>query len=318
MDEPRTHTLKVALVLAVGVAAVSTAAILVRLALRAAGPEASPVALAFALAGVRLALAAALVAPAWRGLRGPGPRPGALRLAAWAGLALGVHFATFITSIGYTSIAASVTLVTSSPVWVALAVWLVWGERPHAATVAGIAIALAGGAVIAFADAGGGSAGRAPLLGDALALAGAVSFSGYLLLAHEAQRRGLALRHVIAITYGVAAVVVLPLPWAVGSGYGSWPAPFWVCAVGLALGPQLVGHSSLQWAVRRVGPTVVALAVLTEPALSTLGGLLVFGERPGPLVAAGAVVLLAGVALAVRHAGGPQAGRRMTVDELPG
>ncbi|HGY10599.1 MAG TPA: EamA family transporter, partial [Oceanithermus profundus] len=202
-------------VLAVGVAAVSAAAIFIRFAFAAIGGGAPGAALL--LAAVRLGLAALLLAPTWPGLVRARFQPGALALAALAGVFLAAHFGTWVTSLAYTSVAASVTIVTTNPIWVALFGWLWLGERVGRLTLSGILLATAGGVLIGLGDAAGGSAGSAPLLGDALALVGAWTVSGYFLLGREAQRRGLSIGQYVAVAYATAAAVLLPLPALFGT-----------------------------------------------------------------------------------------------------
>ena len=284
-------------VLVVGVAAVSAAAIFIRLAFAAAG-HAGP-GLALLLAGVRLGIAALLLAPAWPGLARARPRPGAFAMAVLAGVFLAAHFGTWVTSLAYTSVAASVTIVTTNPIWVALFGRLWLGERVGRLALGGILLATAGGVLIGLGDAAGGSAGSAPLLGDALALVGAWTVSVYFLLGREAQRRGLSIGQYVAVAYATAAAVLLPLPALFGTPYGGWPPAFYGYALAMALTSQLIGHTGFNWAVRWIPPVLVTLAILFEPLGSGFLAYLFFGEAPPPLVFAGAAVLLLGVGVAV-------------------
>ncbi|WP_457637120.1 DMT family transporter [Oceanithermus sp.] len=288
-------------VVAVGVMAVSAAAIFVRYGFVAAGSSAPG--LALLLAALRLTMAALLLAPTWRGLLRARVQPGALGLAALAGVFLGIHFGTWITSLAYTSVAASVTIVTSNPIWVALFGWLWLGEKLDRRTLAGVLIAAVGGVLIGLGDAGGDSAGSAPLLGDGLALVGAWAVSGYFLLGREAQRRGLSVGQYAALAYATAALTLLPLPLLFGTPYTGWPWGVYGAALGMALFSQLVGHTSFNWAIRYVSPVLVTLAILFEPLGSGLLAYLFFAEVPPRLVFVGAAVLIAGVGLAVsgRH-----------------
>jgi drug/metabolite transporter (DMT)-like permease len=198
---------QVGLVLVTGVIAISTAAIFIRLAMDAA---ASPYANASAgvrgvgfslfISASRLAIASLLLLPAWRNLQPSQLSPGALRYAAAAGLCLALHFATWITSLSFTSIAASTTLVTTNPVWVALLSWLWLKEKPNALTILGIGVAFGGGVLIALGDTGAVTAGSNPPLGNFLALVGAWMASLYFLLGREAQQRGLGMT---AIAFGL-------------------------------------------------------------------------------------------------------------------
>jgi drug/metabolite transporter (DMT)-like permease len=289
--------LLVGLVLLVGILAASTAALFIRLAYAAEGS--GSVGLGLLLAAVRLSVASLVLVPAWWGTRKTNLKPGALRYAVLAGIFLGAHLALWITSLAYTSIAASATIVTTNPIWVALILWLWRGETPSRLTAAGIVVAFSGGALIAVGDAGGASAGPKPLLGDLLALLGALTVSLYLIFGREAQHRGMGVGRYVATAYAVGALALLPAPLLLGSGYLEWPGEVYLYGVLLAFIPQLVGHTSFNWAVRWVSPTLVALVILAEPVGSSVLGYLVFGEVPGSLVLAGAAVLLVGVAGAV-------------------
>ena len=281
---------RLSLVLALGVVSVGLAAIFVRLA------DAPGV----LVAAYRMVAASLMLLP-WtlRALKKSAPSPAALRYTVLAGVFLGAHFATWITSLSYTSVAASVTLVTTSPLWVALFSWLFLGVAPAFAVILGALTAVLGGALIGFGDLQGGSA---PLLGDLLALAGAVTVSAYFLLGRAAQARGLGLQAYIGVAYGVAAAVLLPLPLLLGFPYtGYSPATlFWILV--LALVPQLLGHTSFNYALKYLDPTVVATVTLLEPLVSTSLALLFLGEVPGVLTVVGALILLAGVALGTRNA----------------
>ena len=288
----------VGLELLVGVLAASTAALFIRLAYAAEGS--GSVGLGLLLAAVRLSVASLVLLPAWWGFRKASSyQAGAIGYAVLAGIFLGVHLALWIISLAYTSIVASATIVTTNPIWVALILWLWRGERPSRLTSASIIVAISGGTLIAVGDAWGTSAGSNPLLGDLLALGGALSVSLYLILGREAQHRGLSIGHYVATAYVVGALTLLPAPLLLGSGYSGWPAEVYLYGLLLAFIPQLVGHSSFNWAVRWVSPTLVALVILAEPVGGSILGYLVFGEVPGSLVLAGGAVLLVGVAGAV-------------------
>src|SRR4028118_939068 len=162
---------QVGLVLVGGVFAISTAAIFIRLAISSAGVRG--VGFSLFLAASRLAIASLLLLPAWRNLRHTQLSPGALRYAGAAGVCLAVHFATWITSLSFTSIAASTTLVTTNPVWVALLSWLWFKEKPTRLTILGIGVAFVGGVLIGFGDMGAVTSGSNPPLGNFLSLVGA-------------------------------------------------------------------------------------------------------------------------------------------------
>lgn len=289
---------QVGVVLAVGILAVSTAAILVRLTNQEALAVNSTTQAGFSLmiAASRMGLAAIVLLPNWRRFWRQPFNAIAFRSAALAGVTLAIHFATWITSLSYTSIAASTALVTTNPVWVSLLSWVWLGERTSRQTWVGVAVALAGGMLIGW----GGDAspsGSNPLLGNGLALAGAWAASVYFLLGRDAQRHGFCIAQYVTIAYTVAAIVLLPLPLLVGTPYTGYSPQTYLYLLLMALLPQLVGHTSLNWSVRWLSPTLVSLVILFEPVLSSLLGYLIFKELPTAMVIGGAIVLLAGVAI---------------------
>jgi len=297
---------QVGLVLVAGVFAISTAAIFIRLAMDAAASRYAiasvgigAVGFSLFLAASRLTVASLLLLPAWRNLRQTQLNPGALRYAAAAGICLAVHFATWISSLSFTSIAASTTLVTTNPVWIAILSWLWFKEKPTKLTGLGIAVAFGGGVLIGFGDTGAVTAGSNPPLGNFLALVGAWTISLYLLLGREAQRRGLGIGSYVAVAYSTGALVLLPLPLMVGSNYVGYPVSVYLYILLMAVASQVVGHTTVNWAMRWISPTLVTLAILFEPVGSSFLGYFIFNEVPGLLVLVGAVVLLSGVALAI-------------------
>lgn len=293
---------KIALILAVGILATSTAAILVRLAIAEA--NVSGAGFSLVLATSRLTLAAIALIPTWAHLYHSKPALSAFRYATFAGIALAVHFATWITSLSYTSIAASTTLVTTNSIWVALLSWWWFGEKPARLTLAGMTVALAGGALIGWGGKASAS-GSNPLLGDALALTGAWAASLYFLLGREAQRRGLGIGSYATVAYSVAAIALLPLPSLFGASYtGYTPLTYGYIAL-MALLPQLIGHTSLNWSLRWLSPILVTLSILFEPVASSVLGFLIFNEVPSLMVSVGAGVLLLGVAIATLPAKQP-------------
>lgn len=284
-------------VLVVGVLTVSTAAIFIRLALTSAGV--SGLGFSLFLSASRLTLASLLLLPAWRNLQHQQLSHGALRYAAAAGVCLALHFASWTTSLSFTSITASTTLVTTNPVWVALLSWLWFKEKLTSLTVKGIGLALLGGILIALGDTEVSSVGNNPPLGNLLALLGAVLVSLYFLLGREAQKRGLGISSYIVVVYSTAALILLPLPLIFGTSYFGYPKLVYFYILLMAVLPQLVGHTSFNWTLRWISPTLVSLAILFEPVVSSFLGYLIFQEVPGYLVVAGAIILLIGVAVAV-------------------
>lgn len=287
------------LVLAGAVCIVSTASILIRLA-QAEGAS------SLTIATVRLALAALVLAPlAWlragteiRTLKRP-----ELGLCLLSGAFLAVHFWSWITSLEHTSVASSAALVTTNPLWVALASAVLLRERPGALALAGIGLTLAGSVLIFMADAGAGGAGGTAVFGNGLALLGAISASGYLLVG-RALRARISLLAYVWLAYSAAALLLAVALLASGAAIAGLPAPAWAFMALLALGPQLLGHTSFNWALRRLTATFVAVAILGEPVGSAILAWIILGEAFTPIQLSGFVLLLAGIFVAARGEGG--------------
>jgi drug/metabolite transporter (DMT)-like permease len=224
----------------------------------------------------------------------------AFRLAVFAGVALAAHFTFWIVSLGLTSIAASTAIVTSNPLWLSLYAWLVLKQKPSQLVMLGLLITFAGGILIGFGDANGSGLFQNPLLGDGLALLGAFAGAAYYLLGRNSQHLGLSLRSYAAIAYGTAALVLLPMPFMFGLQPFSYPPETYVWILMLGLIPQLIGHTSVNWAVKYLNPAVVASVVLLEPVGSAIGAIFLFKEIPGISIIVGGLVLLAGVLIVVR------------------
>ncbi len=278
--------------LGVALLAVSMAAIYIRFA------DAPGVVVAL----YRMAIASVVMLPiTLRGLRRTPLRGRDAYLTLAAGALLALHFAAWITSLSLTSVAASVTLASTSPLWMALLAWFFLGVAPTLGTLAGVLVAVAGAAIIGFGDLSGGSQ---PLLGDALALLGAVAGAGYLLLGRVVQRRGIGLDAYAGVAYFVSAVILAPLPLLFGYSYLDYPAATFAWILLLALVPQLIGHTGINYAAKHLNPTVVATAMLLEPLGAGLLAMLLFREVPSTMTLLGAAILLAGVYLTLRASRG--------------
>lgn len=278
--------------LTLGLMAVSTAAVLIRLT------EAPSLSIAF----WRITIAGMLLLPVWlsasrRAELGRLSGDQRWRLLG-AGLCLGAHFAFWIASLAYTSVAASVLLVTTNPLWVGLlSPWIV-GERPTRRTWIGIAVALCGASVVAL-DADTGEHPDA-LLGNGLALLGAVAASGYLMLGRRV-RPSLDIWGYASATLGGAWVVLAGAVLVASVPLTGFRPLDWALLAGLAVGPQLLGHGSLSWALRYVGADVVAVVLLAEPIGASILAYFVLGELPGMGAWIGGPLLLAGIAVVARE-----------------
>ena len=213
-----------------------------------------------------------------------------------SGLCLALHFALWITSLEYTSISSSVLLVSTTPVFVGAASWLFLRERASAWTVAGIALSVAGVAIIAVGDRGSG---RDSLFGDLLAVGGAVTIAAHLLIGRRLRQRLSALPYVTAVN-AVAALLLLAGCRMASDPLRGYPGRTYLLMLLLALFPQLLGHASFNWALRRLSPSFISVALLAEPVAASLLAYLFLSEAPASSAWAGGPVVMAGILLAAR------------------
>jgi len=274
--------------LALGVVAVSFSAVLIR--------EAGAPALTTAL--YRNAIATLLLLPLalgrYRGeLRSLTARQ--LWLAFAAGGMLALHFATWITSLEYTTVAASVVLVTTQPIWTALGGRALYGERLHRRTMAGIGVALVGALVISGGDV---AVSARSAFGDLLAIIGAITAAGYFLIGRNL-RQDLSLVPYVTVVYATCTVLLVPAVLVSGSQATGFPAKTWVMFVLMALVPQIMGHTVFNYLLRYMDPTLVAIAIMGEPVGATLLALAFYGETPPWTAVAGGLIVLAGIYVAI-------------------
>lgn len=282
-------------VLGLGVIVISSSSILTRYA-QAAGVS------SLSIAAVRLTLAALFLTPlvlarASAEVRALAPRD--IRLGLVAGALLAAHFASWISSLAYTSVASSTALVTTNPIWIALASVLIFHERMGKAVLVAIGFAVLGSALIFLADSGVDSPQPNPLLGNTLAVIGSLTVSGYLLIGRSLRRR-LSLLTYVWLVYSSCAIVLVAVALVAQQPLWGFTPVAWACLIGLALGPQLLGHTVFNWALKHVSATFIALTILGEPIGSALLALLLFGEGFSPLQIIGFVALLTGIYLAAR------------------
>lgn len=281
------------LVLAIGIVAVSSSAILITFARQERVP-------AVAIAALRLTLASVVLIPlSFRQAKREWQRlaPVDLGLGILSGILLACHFAFWISSLDYTSVMSSAVLVSTNPFFVALASVLILKEPLRRWNVVGLLIAAVGGALVGLGDMGQG--GAESLQGDALALLGAVTVSGYLLIGRRL-RRSLSLLPYITLVYTTAAVVLLAVALAMHTSLLGYSPTGYVLIILLAIGPQLIGHSSYNWALKYVSATLVTVTVLAEPIGATVLAIPILAQVPSPLKLAGGGLILMGIYFAAR------------------
>jgi drug/metabolite transporter (DMT)-like permease len=283
--------------LGIGVFAIATGSILIRYALDQ-GVE------PLVVAAWRLGVAALVLLPfalRWAGqeLRTLGRRDFGLITLSAALLAL--HFAAWIQSLNLTSQASSVVLVSTIPVWVALAAPWTIGERISWSTGFGVLLAMGGATMITLASIGADTGRPDPLLGNVLALVGAWGYAGYLIVGRRLRQR-LSLLAYVTPTYGIAAVFFLVALFV----FGDDPLPPTSAGLGwcvlLALLPQLVGHSTLNWALARLPAATVSVIALGEPVGAIVLAVPLLHVVPGSVELLGAAIVLVGIWWAGRGA----------------
>lgn len=234
-----------------------------------------------------------------------------LRLALLSGVFLALHFASWISSLQYTSVASSVVLVTTTPLWVALLSPLVLHERISRAAVIGMFLALAGGILVALSDSCNWQGGLTcpsladflrgqAFLGNFLALFGAWMAAGYLLVGRRLRGRITLIPYIFAV-YGMAALVEILIMLLSGESAFGYPAQAYFWMILLALVPQLLGHSAFNWALAYLPASFVSVALLGEPVGSIILAYFILGQTPGILNLFGCALILAGIFVVARQ-----------------
>lgn len=287
---PLDETVPPTVALGVAVVAISTGAILVRL-------SSAPSAVA-AFYRVLFTTLPLVVVAGWKfrsDFRRIGRRD--LLFATLSGLALALHFATWFESLEWTSVAASVTLVQSQPLFVAIGAWLLLRERLTNRMVLGIVVAVAGMATMSLGDLlGGVLVGPDPLLGNSLAVFGALMAACYV-LAGRSLRQRIALVPYVVVVYSVCTVCLLGIAILQGGPLVGYPAREWLIFLGLAIGPGLLGHTVINWTLEYLESSVVSVSLLGEPVGATILALVLLAEAPTAFTVIGGLVVLGGIYL---------------------
>lgn len=290
----RAVPLSVYIFLVIGLMSIAGSPIMVRLAQGEAVPS-------LVIAASRLVLAALILTPlvlrqylhAIRQLTGRD-----WLLVGASGIFLAIHFASWVTSLEYTSVLLSVVFVTSSPIWVALMEFFFLQARLHRLVIAGLLVALAGGLLIGFAgDSSDASTGTNDLIGGGLSLIGAVAMAAYLTIGRRVRARMPVIPY-IWLVYGASGLILLSVVLMLGIPITGYPLIGYGWLIGLAVFPQLLGHSSLNYAVGYLPATLVSMVTQLEPIASAILAYLLFSELPAPLQILGSAIILVGVMLA--------------------
>ena len=293
------------LLLLIGILAVSTAAIFIRLILL----EAS----ALVIAAYRLALSA-LISGVLLLISYKGERTQLnckdIGLLVLSGVFLAVHFAAWITSLEFISVSSSVILVTTTPLWVALLSPIVLKEKVGSRFYWGMAVAIIGGICIAISGpcrlsttglSCSGSVferGSQTLWGMALALFGAWMASGYMLIGRKMRLKLDNLSYTTSV-YTVSAIVLILALILRGEKVLGYSPQVYALFVALAVIPQLLGHSVLNYSLEVLPATIVSMALLGEPVGSTILAVIFLNEIPSTLEIIGGIFILLGIVISV-------------------
>ncbi len=294
-------------ILGVGILAVSSASLFIRYA-----QQEMP---SLVIAAFRLGLASLLMTPFV--LRKHGVEIRAINRADWlriaaAGLLLAIHFASWITSLEYTSVSSSVVLVTTTPIWVALFSPFILKERSSRMTVIGLAVAIAGGMIVSLAGEcvitfsglachpGSGQASTNALFGNGLALLGAICAGCYLIIG-RILRKTVNLSVYVYCIFACAGLFLILFAFMAGKSFYPYSPAAYAFCLALAVFPQIVGHTSLNWALAYLPVGLVAIVLLGEPVGSTILAAIFLKEIPTVWELTGGIIILSGIYIASRQ-----------------
>lgn len=285
---------KVLAALLAGLTAFGFAPILVRYA-----SDTSPLVLVV----YRTVFAALMLLPFWLWLRDSTTRSGKGKERLWialSGVCLGLHFTFWISSLYYTSVASASVLVTIHPI-IMILVERLWFKRSFATTTwIGVLLAFGGSVLLGVSDSQIEQEFADPLFGNFLAFTAAVIFVVYLLIGQKIRKKREWIDYVFPVYfYAAAACVLIALMMGKDllniSTIGVW------AGAGLAFGPQILGHGSMNYAVKYVSPTLLSTLILVEPLLASVLAFFLFAELPPFVSMAAMVIILAGVGLTWRR-----------------
>lgn len=306
-ERPQRVPVSVYVVLVFGMLSIFAAAILIRLAQSEGVPS-------LLIAGSRVVIASLALTPIvfsryWEDIRKLGKRD--FFWAFLAGTFLSLHFASWVTSLEYTSVLISNVFVTSSPIWVALMEFFFLRSKLPRLVIIGLLLAVFGGLVIAFAGqfTGQGAIATEPQrewIGGGLSLIGAVTVAAYFVIGRnlqQPQKRAGELHKLpvvpyIWLVYGSSGILLSIWILLAGIPITGYSANAYLFILAMAIFPQLIGHSSLNYAVGYLPATLVSMVTQLEPIGSAIIAYFLFSELPLPLQLLGSFIILLGVSLA--------------------
>lgn len=275
------------LLLPIGIIAVSTASIFIKLC----------DAPALIIAAYRMVFASLMLIPyAFYKKTGRGWKGKEMGWLPLSGVFLSLHFAFWIASLKYTSVASSVVLVTTHPIFVGIGAWFFLKERLGLNLISGIVLAVLGSGLIGYGDM---AISREALMGDGLALLGAITASGYFLVGRKMRRSQDLLSYIFPV-YSTAGLVLIILSLVFHKPFFGYSASTYLFLFLLALVPQLIGHTTFNWALKYLPASMVTITILGEPVGSTILAYFFLGEGFTTWKVTGGILILAGILIALK------------------
>jgi len=213
-----------------------------------------------------------------------------------SGLLLSLHFALWITSLKYTSVASSVVLVTTHPIFAGVGGLLFLKERLGLSLILGIALSVLGSGLIGYGDTG---LSKQALMGDGLALLGAMAASGYLLVGRKMRKEQDLFSYIFPV-YSTAGLILILFSLIFQNPFFGYSSSTYFYLFLLALIPQLIGHTTFNWALKYLPVSMVAIAILGEPIGSTFLAYFILGEGLTIWKILGGISIFAGILVALR------------------
>jgi drug/metabolite transporter (DMT)-like permease len=275
------------ILLFIGIIAISTASIFIKLC----------DAPALIIATYRMALASLILIP-WAGYRKiwSGWRMSDVRWLVLSGLFLSFHFASWIASLKYTSVASSVVLVTTHPIFVGIGSWLLLKERLGLNLILGIGLSVIGSGLIGYGDF---ALSKEALMGDGLALLGAIAASGYFLVGRKMRKSQDLLSYIFPV-YSTAGLVLIIFSLFFQKPFFGYSSSTYLFFFLLAIIPQLIGHTTFNWALKYLPASMVAITILGEPIGSTILAYFILGEGLTFWKILGGISIFTGILIALK------------------
>jgi drug/metabolite transporter (DMT)-like permease len=215
----------------------------------------------------------------------------------FSGLFLSLHFAFWIASLKYTSVASSVVLVTTHPIFVGIGGWLFLKERLGLKLIFGIALSVLGSGLISYGDM---SLSKEALTGDGFALLGAIAASGYLLVGRKMRKDRNLISYIFPV-YSTAGLILILLSLIFQEPFFGYSSSTYFYLFLLALVPQLIGHTTFNWALKYLPASAVAITILGEPIGSTILACLILREGLTACKILGGISIFSGILIVFKE-----------------